>query len=62
MCVLSFGDRNKEMTMNESFLYIIRIPNGSSMARKAILFLINRPLANLIFSSLMLEALNEVLW
>ena len=62
MCVLSFGDRNKEMTMNESFLYIIRIPNGSSMARKAILFPINRPLANLIFSSLMLEALNEVLW
>ena len=60
--MLSFGDRINEMTMNESFLYIVHVPNGSSISRKANFFLINWPLAYLIFSLLMLEAMNEVLW
>ena len=46
ICVLSFGDRINEMTMNESFLYIVHVPNGSSISKKANLFLINRPQIN----------------
>ena len=30
--MLSFGDRINEMAMNESFLYIVHVPNGSSIS------------------------------
>ena len=62
ICMLPFGDRINEMTMGVKRIISVHFPNSSSIARTANLFLINRPLAYLIFSSFMLEAMNEVLW